>query len=78
MARKANLQNYKAIFDLEVQLIQENFNELLSMTEDGIISAAELNKNIKAMNWLSRTYTGNIEKYMEQYQEDLNAEYSAV
>jgi hypothetical protein len=78
MPRKTNLENYKSIFELEMKLIAESFNELISMTDDGIISGAELNRNIKAVNWLSRTFTSNVEKYNDLYEESLNAEYSAV
>lgn len=72
--RKANTANYKAIFDLEMKLLEQSFNELLAMTDEGIISAADLNKNVKAVNWLSRTFTSNIEQYMLDYEESLAVE----
>lgn len=58
-----HLAYYRQAFDLEVKQVQHNFAKILTHAEQDDIKLAELNRNMKAMSWLNKTYVNNLDLY---------------
>jgi hypothetical protein len=58
-----HLEYYRQAFNLEAKQIQHNFTKILEHAENDDIKLAELNRNMKAMSWLNKTYVNNLDLY---------------
>lgn len=58
-----HINYYKHAFDIEVDQIKQKFATILNHAENGNINLSELNRNMKALQWLSKTYANNISLY---------------
>ncbi len=46
-----------------MKAIADRFEEILKYANSDTIKVSELNRNVKAAQWLNKTYTNNIELY---------------
>jgi hypothetical protein len=58
-----HLEYYRQAFNLEAKQIQLNFAKILEHAKQDDIKLAELNRNMKAMSWLNKTYVNNLDLY---------------
>jgi len=58
-----HLAYYRQAFDLEVKQLSFNFAKILDHAENDDIKLSELNRNMKAMSWLNKTYVNNLDLY---------------
>jgi hypothetical protein len=58
-----HLAYYRQAFDLEAKQLQFNFAKILEHAENDDIKLSELNRNMKAMSWLNKTYVNNLDLY---------------
>ncbi len=58
-----HINYYKTVFDNELKAIADRFEEIVKYASNDTIKVSELNRNVKAAQWLNKTYTNNIELY---------------
>jgi hypothetical protein len=58
-----HLEYYRQAFTLELKQLSFNFAKILDHAENDDIKLSELNRNMKAMSWLNKTYVNNLDLY---------------
>jgi hypothetical protein len=58
-----HLEYYRQAFTLELKQLSFNFGKILDHAENDDIRLSELNRNMKAMSWLNKTYVNNLDLY---------------
>jgi hypothetical protein len=58
-----HIHYYKNAFEIELNQIKDKFEEILKYAEADSIKLSELNRNMKAVQWLNKTYGNNIQLY---------------
>jgi hypothetical protein len=58
-----HINYYKSAFDIEINQIKEKFETILDHAEKSNIGLGELNRNMKAVQWLNKTYGNNLSVY---------------
>ena len=58
-----HLEYYRQAFTLVLKQLSFNFGKILDHAENDDIRLSELNRNMKAMSWLNKTYVNNLDLY---------------
>lgn len=58
-----HIEYNKTIFDSEIQGVLDKFQKIVELAEKDAIKQTELHRNVKAVQWLNKTFGENLKTY---------------